>query len=492
MLKEENIRLIFGLKLRQLRIERKKSLTDVANESGISISYLNEIEKGKKYPKADKIAQLAQVLHVSYDRLVSLQLDNNLQPLGDLFKSDLLTNLPLAILGIEPASFIDTLATTPSKISAFIRTLVEISRNYDFSIEQFYYAVLRSYQEMNENYFEEIEIEAKRCFETYKELQPFASLEGLKKVLTTYFHYQVEETTFEGYEELKTLRTVFVAEKNKLFLNSNLTEVQKTFALCRELGYAVMHIKDRPTTATFIHLKSFEQLLNNFKASYFANALVISQDLLIADLQKFFKHKAFRADELTMLIHKYNASPEMFFHRITNLLPKFFGISQLFFLRFQQEKGTENYNLNKELHLAGLYNPYGVRTTEDYCRRWVSLHIFKDFEAATNNKKIICKAQKSKYIDSENEFFCISMAYTISEKQNLQSSVTIGFLMSDSVKEKINFCDDLQVLTKQVSVTCQRCSNLFCTERVAAPTIYEEKQKMKKMDETLERLVKSK
>jgi transcriptional regulator with XRE-family HTH domain len=164
MLKEENIRLLFGLKLKQLRLERKKSLTDIAEESGISISYLNEIEKGKKYPKANKIAVLAKVLDVNYDWLVSLQLDKSLLPLAELFKSDLLTSLPLEIFGIEPADLLDTLASTPSKISAFISTLVEMARNYNMSVEHFYYAVLRSYQEMHENYFEDLEDEAKKCF----------------------------------------------------------------------------------------------------------------------------------------------------------------------------------------------------------------------------------------------------------------------------------------------------------------------------------------
>ncbi len=490
LLKEENIRLLFGLKLRQLRMERNKSLTEIAEESGISISYLNEIEKGKKYPKANKIAQLAEVLGVSYDWLVSMQVDKKLLPLAELFKSDLLTSLPLEIFGIEPSDLFDTLtsSTSSTKISAFISTLLEIARNYDMSVEHFYYAVLRSYQEMHENYFEEIEQEAKKCFDTYKELRPFPSLEGLKTVLTTHFQYTIEETNFDNHEELRVLRSVFLPQRGKLLLNAALSETQKTFALCRELGYAAMQIKDRPTTSSFVHLQSFEQLLNNFKASYFANALVISQDLLIADLQKFFAQKTFQAEELIMLIHKYNASPEMFFHRITNLLPKFFGVSQLFFLRFHQEKETELYDLNKELHLAGLYNPHGSRTSEHYCRRWVSLHILKDFAASTNTKKILCKAQRSRYIDSENEFFCISMAYSLSANQNKHCSVTIGFLLSDAFKEKVHFHDDVQVATKQVGVTCQRCSHTFCQERAAPPTIHEEKLKVKKIDEALEKL----
>ena len=45
---KETIRLIFGLKLRQIRQEKKLSLVELSKQTGISQSYLNEIEKGKK------------------------------------------------------------------------------------------------------------------------------------------------------------------------------------------------------------------------------------------------------------------------------------------------------------------------------------------------------------------------------------------------------------------------------------------------------------
>ena len=53
-LNTDHIKLIFGLKLKQLRQEKSLSLQDLSNSSGLSMSYINEIEKGKKYPKADK------------------------------------------------------------------------------------------------------------------------------------------------------------------------------------------------------------------------------------------------------------------------------------------------------------------------------------------------------------------------------------------------------------------------------------------------------
>ena len=63
----ENIRLNLGLKLKQFRLKKEMQLTVLAEKSGLSISFLSEIEKGKKYPKTEKIMMLAQARDISFD-----------------------------------------------------------------------------------------------------------------------------------------------------------------------------------------------------------------------------------------------------------------------------------------------------------------------------------------------------------------------------------------------------------------------------------------
>ena len=55
-------RIIFGLKVKQLRQDKGLSFAELAKATGMSVSYLNEIEKGKKFPKDDKVAALALAL----------------------------------------------------------------------------------------------------------------------------------------------------------------------------------------------------------------------------------------------------------------------------------------------------------------------------------------------------------------------------------------------------------------------------------------------
>jgi len=129
MLKEDNIRLIFGLKIKHYRNKRNITATQLADDAGLSVSYLNEIEKGKKYPKADKIAALSTVLDVKYDELVSLKMPKELEAIGMLIQSNVISELPLDILGIDSNALIELLSNSPTKINAFLNTIVEIARN---------------------------------------------------------------------------------------------------------------------------------------------------------------------------------------------------------------------------------------------------------------------------------------------------------------------------------------------------------------------------
>ena len=87
------------------------SFSELAEKAGLSVSYLNEIEKGKKYPKSEKIATLADALDVPYDKLVSLKLDKNLSPVGEILNTRLLDELPLELFGIDKGKLIEIIAS---------------------------------------------------------------------------------------------------------------------------------------------------------------------------------------------------------------------------------------------------------------------------------------------------------------------------------------------------------------------------------------------
>lgn len=465
-MKEENIRIIFGLKLKQLRKEKNLSLQELSEKSGVSISYLNEIEKSKKYPKADKVFRLAEALEVEYDYLVSLQLEDKMKPIADLLHSDILSELPLDLFGIEPSSFIELLSDTPTKLNAFIITLMDISRAYDITLEEFFLSSLRAYQEMHDNYFPQLEIQA-QSFKNKYDVPLRPGFDKLKQILENEFHYEVIPYDFEKEVGLSKTRSLMLPGKNPKFLfNPNLTENQKIFAIGRELGYAFLNLKKRPYSSSWITVNSFEEVLQHFQASYFSCAMLMEEKEITKDLEAFFSHQKLDHELLLGLIEKYNVTPETLVYRLTNILPKHFGLKELFFLRIGKNVPSGQFSLNKELHLTGIHHPHGSKNQEDYCRRWVSATIFDDFSQSQTSR--IGKAQYSFYPDGQS-YFVFAIAYQSGMKRQEQISISFGLKVNAQFKRKVKFHNDQQIQLKHVGTTCQACPVENCEVRVAPP-----------------------
>lgn len=492
-LNSEKVRLFFGLKIKQLRIEKGYSLSDLAQKVGFSISYLNEIEKGKKYPKADKIIALAHGLETDYDALVSLKLSKKLEPIAQLLNSNVLSELPLEMFGVAPVDFLELMSEAPSKLSAFISTIIEICRNYDMRFEQFYFSVLRSYQEMHDNYFEDIE-EATQRFMTEHQVADLPTLDAsfLEKCLVEEYGYHLEEFDENSHPDLMSLRSVFVQKQNKFLINRYLTPEQRAFTLGREVAYHFMKIKVRPLVSSVVEVHSFEEIFNNFKASYFARAMLINRKVLILKLTDFFSRSQFDEQVFLNIMNTFNTTPEMFLHRTTNVMTSHFGINQLFFLRFNHTIGSELFYLDKELHLAQLHSPHGTALNEHYCRRWISLTILQELaqqrQENTWDNKPLCRAQVSEYMESGNTYFLISLAKPSPPKPNQNSSVTLGFALDDKAKNLLQFWADPNLPHRMVNETCERCPATNCQDRAKEPLAWQKKQGVDRLKKALDNL----
>ncbi|MEA5139495.1 helix-turn-helix domain-containing protein [Arcicella rigui] len=490
----DKVKIIFGLKIRQLRLDKKLSLSEVAEKSNLSISYLNEIEKGKKYPKTEKIMALSEALEIDYDSLVSLKLSKQLEPIAELLNSNILTELPLEIFGVEPSDFIELMSEAPAKISAFISTIIEISRNYDMRVEQFYFSVLRSYQEMYDNYFEDLEQSAqqfRRLFEITPTTSPNEKL--LAEILENFYGYHIEEFSKEEYPDLVTIRSVYDPKTSKLLINKDLSTEQKTFTYGREIGYQFLQLKKRSYISSVIEVDSFEQVLNNFKASYFAGAILINKNILVDRLTYFFASPKWDENMLLSIMRLFNVTPEVFMHRLSNLMTSHFKINNLFFLRFNNQVGDDLFYLTKEMHLAKLHTPHGTALNEHYCRRWMSLTVLKDLEKSQkengyNPEEVLCKAQISEYIDTGNNYLVICLAKPSPPNLKMNSSVTLGFAIDDNLKSIANFLPDSSLIHRKVNETCERCGAVDCADRMKPPYVLQKRQAREKIKEAILKL----
>ncbi len=492
----ENFRFILGLKLKQFRQKKNYSLKDLAERTNLSISFLSEIEKGKKYPKPEKIMQLANALEVSFDDLVSLKVDEELDPLTTILDSPFIKEFPFHLFGIQPRDVFDLVTNAPVKAGAFIRTFLEISQSYDMRVEHFLFAALRSFQKMHQNYFDELENAAVAFMNEHNwNAAPPIKSDLFRKVLIEEYGYNLDETVLTTYRELKGFRSVWInGNPPTLCINARLLPSQKAFILGREIGYCYLGLKERATTSSWLKVESFDQVLNNFRASYFSGALLINKELLHNDLKRFFQNERWDGENFLALMRRYDATPEMFLYRLSQLIPKLFGLEEIYFLRFNNEAGRDIYRLTKELNMSRVQVPHGIGLNEHYCRRWLSISLLKELAERQKHGRhddTIIAAQRSRFIESNAELFTITLARPLALTEGANSSMSLGFLINNEFKKTVRFWNDPEIPGVDVNETCERCglSHTECSERVAPPEIYKQEQNQKIREEVLGRLM---
>jgi Zn-dependent peptidase ImmA (M78 family) len=305
-------------------------------------------------------------------------------------------------------------------------------------------------------------------------------LEELSAVLIEEYGYTIKEITFSEQEELGDLRSIFVPKSKTLLLSVEIDEPQKAFILAKEIAYNYLEITERLYTFSWIKFDNFDQVLNNFYASYFAGALLLPRKLLIDELNLFLTKTDPKPQEMIDLMGKFNVSPESFYQRLTNILPKDFQLKNLFFLRLSHQIGADTYQMEKELHITNQQEPHANEMNEHYCRRWVSVKTI--VEALKQNKTHCFDAQISRYENSNNEFLVFSSATLDPFKKDCLRSISVGILITPGMKKKFKFIDNPSLKKQLVGVTCETCAVKNCQERASAPSQLDKKNRNEKTD----------
>lgn len=475
---QDIIKMIFGFKAKYLRQKLGLSLEELAERAHLSKSYLHDIEKGKKYPKVNKIQALAAALGVDYDYMVSTRASKKLQPIVDLLTSDFIKEFPLDLFGISPEKLFELFSNTPDKVNAFISTIFKITRNYQMQREHLYLAALRSYQDMYDNYFADLEAAVKAFREnTGLYASPGSPPEDLERVLLERYNIRTDYRAMPQVAELRSLRSHYQPSSKTLFINRGLSPAQARFLLGRELAFQYLELGERPFFTRIIELDSFERLLNNFKASYFAVALMMDEAHMIADLKDLAGQTAWHPELISGLLDRYDVTPEMLLQRWSNLLPQHFGIKDLFFIRLVGAPGLQHFRMTKELHLSQMHNPYANQMNEHYCRRWVSVNLIKQLKSGQQaGSAPIIDAQISEYWQTDNRYLCISLAKPDFHQPEQGVSVTIGLMINEQLRRHFRFIDSPGMPSRLVHTTCERCGISNCEARAVAPIVLEQQR----------------
>jgi hypothetical protein len=213
-------------------------------------------------------------------------------------------------------------------------------------------------------------------------------------------------------------------------------------------------------------------VLNDFKASYFAGALLLPAGPLAADLNAFFRLSAWQGEALLGLLDRHAVTPETLMYRFSQLVPHRFGLPT-HFLRFNQE--GEELRLVKQLNLSRVTVPAGIGASEHYCRRWLSTRLLVELAAWQRRRpprvrQPLVGAQHSRFPDGR-AFFCFGLAQPLPLRPEVLTSLTLGFRVEEKLARTVRFVKDRTVPQTTISGTCERCSltEEECGDRVAPP-----------------------
>ena len=463
-LRPQNERILFGLKLRQLRQSRELSFQQLGQLTGMSVSYLNEIEKGKKSPKQDKLGDLARALDVSIEELTDLTLESQMMPVADLLRSNFLNELPLDRFGIELSKIVEIIASAPARVGAFISTLLELSRNYALLDENFYIAALRSWLEMHENYLEDSEAFAKTCRKSVGWIPEYVpSVQDLADILIEQYDYRILFNELDQHTAFSGLERVFITTDRTLLLASSLEERDLRYHLAEELAYQEMSIADRSFVAPMLEVKSFDIALAHARANAFAGALLLPAAQVDAELKIFFGEGPPALDIFQHFLKHYKVTPALLLDRVSAMLPRFRDIRSLFLIQLT-ESSPGNLQVTRELHIGQRHWAHSNGLLEHYCRRWIGSQLL-----LRGREDVQIGIQISRYYGSEKDYLILAIA----DKQHdgKRQSTFIGLPLTPELEGISPALLKADLKRVEVNNTCERCPITTCTERAAKPTV---------------------
>ncbi|MEM1116515.1 MAG: helix-turn-helix domain-containing protein [Bacteroidota bacterium] len=476
----DRLRLILGVKLRALRHERGLGLKDVARSAGLSVSYLSEIEQGKKYPKPDKLIDLAHALGVPYDDLVSLRVDKGLGAVKDAIESPLLQSFPFKLFGLDPKAVVGMLSGATDKADALVRALTDLTRAYDARVEDVLQAAMRAYQQVHANHLPDLEALADRL---RLDVAPDGPLDAaaLRAALESR-GVTVETGRLGADPDLATFRSVLTdGDPPTLHVNSTLAEHQRAFVYARELAFVDLAPEHRPRTSPWTRVERFEEVFSYFEASYVAGAMLLPAAEVDAALAELAAETDWAPGLLTGMLERFRATPEMVLHRLTQRIPEALGLSELYFLRFHHDTATDRVTLTKSFNLSPVPVPHGIAADEHWCRRWPGLRALADLDRAQARAAgrggpdppptVVAQRQRFAHgtaaqADGE-EFFTIAMARPLALRPGVNSAVSLGLLLSPPTKQRVRVWDAPALDRVEVSLTCERCPVDGCRVRAA-------------------------
>ena len=454
-LKKTNLKI--GPKIKAFRRQLGIQANKLSEQIGISASYLNLIESGKRNVDSNLIIKICSELRINVSDLTSksdLNLENDI---SELLSDEIFEDLD--ILGPEVK---DLVASNPKIAKALIKLgdnfkqkdhdIVNKVENISGKIidsrrAAFPGEVIADFLQENKNYFPKLEEFANDIFQEVKQNNRTRYI-ALCEFLKRKYDVQVKDVI---PEEGKPFSKIYKEKEKVLLLSDYISlETKKLYAAAQ-----IAHIgaKDQIN----FYLSNFKFPSNEAKELSRIALLNYCGAAILMPYELFHKECKNLKYDLELLQNTFATSFEQVAHRVTCLQdPKLPGIP-FHFLRVDVAG-----NISKRLSLSGIEIPrYGGA-----CPRW---NVYSAF-----SRPGVIQAAVSKMSNGE-KYVCIARTVEkgVGRYGQKKSMLSIGLGCEAKYAKDFIYTENLDLNDKKselpIGVSCRTCDRLDCSQRAFPP-----------------------
>ena len=451
------IDLKIGPKIKAFRRQLGLQANKLSEQLGISPSYLNLIESGKRKIDGDLLLKVCEELKIELTDLTNksdLNLANNLSELlGDELFED------LDILGPE----VQDLVNTNPKIA---RALIKLGDNYkqkgqeivskvenisgkiiDGRKTSFPGEVVSDFLQENKNYFSKLEKFANDIFNRIQ-INNRATYMALCDFLKTEYGVKVKDVL---PEDGKPFSKIYYKSQKELHLSDYVAlETKKLYAAAQIAQEGAMVVIENYLSEFKFPSEESKKLTKVALLNYCGAAILMPYKLFHQECMK-------QKYDLELLQNTFACTFEQIAHRVTCLQdPKMPGIP-FHFLRVDIAG-----NISKRFSLSGIEIPrYGGA-----CPRWIVYSAF--------TRPGIIQAAVSKMSNGE-KYVCIAKTVEkgVGRFGEAKSILSIGLGCEAKYAKDFVYTENLNLNDKKteipIGVSCRTCDRLDCSQRAFPP-----------------------
>ena len=450
-----------GSKIRRVRRLKGLPQSDLSKKLGISASYLNLIESGKRTITVPLLIKIGNELSLS---LKDLTLESNTRLLSDVM--EVLSNElfeDLDITNHETAEFINNnpniakaLLTINDSYKSLRDDMQNRLENMDLESSEkerkssrLPVELVSDFLQENKNYFDELE----KTAESIRQKIYFE--EGHRTIGHTLIEYllnkhntKVKVVTPE--EDEKTVKR-YDKNKKRLFLSEMLNYSSRNF----HLAYQIAFFEGEEDINKIINKNkiSSEGVIDLLKISllnYLASSILMPYE------QFLVKAKKCRYD-VELLMHQLATSVEQVTHRLTTLQRSGNEGVPFHFL-----KADNAGNISKRFSLSGIHIPRHGGA----CPRW---NVYSAFSHPGKINTQISRTPDGKI------YFCIARAFEkgVEKYGAIKSFVSIGLGCDLCYAKELTYADGMDLQDKKletpIGTSCRICPRVDCEQRAFPP-----------------------